>query len=113
MYFENTPIVVTYLSTLHKIVTNVYALFLEMTAVGQHMPILPVKGQPQEEYTCPICGYKSNDKHCFHYGGVSCYSCRAFFRRAHQVSFNLMHKNLLQSVVRSTNSLVSQIFVNS
>eukprot|EP00095_Tigriopus_kingsejongensis_P003147 maker-scaffold662_size116868-snap-gene-0.16 protein:Tk03147 transcript:maker-scaffold662_size116868-snap-gene-0.16-mRNA-1 annotation:"achain thyroid hormone beta dna binding domain homodimer with inverted palindrome tre" len=33
---------------------------------------------------CPICQCCFNDKHCFHYGGVSCYSCRAFFRRAHQ-----------------------------
>jgi len=39
-----------------------------------------------QEYTCPICKHKSSDKHCFHYGGISCYSCRAFFRRAHQVS---------------------------
>ena len=24
------------------------------------------------------------DKHHLHYGGICCYSCRAFFRRAHQ-----------------------------
>eukprot|EP00095_Tigriopus_kingsejongensis_P011309 snap_masked-scaffold14_size734282-processed-gene-6.3 protein:Tk11309 transcript:snap_masked-scaffold14_size734282-processed-gene-6.3-mRNA-1 annotation:"hypothetical protein DAPPUDRAFT_8442" len=31
---------------------------------------------------CPIC--KSTEPHFLHYGGISCYSCRAFFRRAHQ-----------------------------
>ena len=25
-----------------------------------------------------------DDKHHLHYGGICCYSCRAFFRRAHQ-----------------------------
>ena len=30
-------------------------------------------------YLAPECGKKS-----LHYGGICCYSCRAFFRRAHQ-----------------------------
>ena len=30
-------------------------------------------------FKAPECG-----KHALHYGGVCCYSCRAFFRRAHQ-----------------------------
>ena len=30
-------------------------------------------------YIAPECG-----KHAIHYGGICCYSCRAFFRRAHQ-----------------------------
>ena len=34
----------------------------------------PVDGM----YTCPICKQRTKDKHCFHYGGVSCYSCRYF-----------------------------------
>ena len=27
-----------------------------------------------------------DDKHHLHYGGICCYSCRAFFRRAHQAT---------------------------
>merc|ERR1719195_37897 len=38
------------------------------------------------EQICTICGEMApeDDKHHLHYGGICCYSCRAFFRRAHQ-----------------------------
>ncbi len=48
------------------------------------------EGMVSGEYVCPVCGYQTNDKHCFHYGGISCYSCRAFFRRAHQVIHGIL-----------------------
>jgi hypothetical protein len=63
----------------------------------QHRPVgvPPQQQQPRppaastntgvlDEHTCPVCKFVSKEKHCFHYGGLSCYSCRAFFRRAHQ-----------------------------
>ena len=35
---------------------------------------------------CPVCKQpaRKGDKHRLHYGGICCYSCRAFFRRAHE-----------------------------
>lgn len=38
----------------------------------------------QHSHICPICGESSDQPHQIHYGGVACFSCRAFFRRAHQ-----------------------------
>ena len=35
-------------------------------------------------YECPICKEKLKNLPNIHYGGVACFSCRAFFRRAHQ-----------------------------
>ena len=39
-----------------------------------------------DETVCPVCGETApdDDKHHLHYGGICCYSCRAFFRRCHQ-----------------------------
>lgn len=34
--------------------------------------------------SCPICQEYSEQPHQLHYGGIACFSCRAFFRRAHQ-----------------------------
>ena len=39
------------------------------------------KGDTASE--CPIC-HSEMDKARIHYGGISCYSCRAFFRRSTQ-----------------------------
>ena len=33
---------------------------------------------------CQICSVKAKEKHYTHYGGVCCFSCKAFFRRIHQ-----------------------------
>jgi len=30
--------------------------------------------------TCPVCTYSSGERLCNHYGGLCCFSCRAFFR---------------------------------
>ena len=40
------------------------------------------------ERLCPICGDEApaGEVHHPHYGGICCYSCRAFFRRANQKS---------------------------
>ncbi len=36
---------------------------------------------------CPVCGEAmGKEASVLHYGGACCLSCRAFFRRAHQVS---------------------------
>ena len=35
-------------------------------------------------YECPICKEKLKNLPNIHYGGAACFSCRAFFRRAHQ-----------------------------
>eukprot|EP00093_Oithona_nana_P006513 06513.XXX_290934_291176_1 [CDS] Oithona nana genome sequencing. len=36
------------------------------------------------DYICPICKDVSDQPQQLHYGGRACFSCRAFFRRAHQ-----------------------------
>ena len=41
-----------------------------------------------EEKTCPICKFSSDQILQIHYGGPACFSCRAFFRRAHQKTKN-------------------------
>lgn len=35
---------------------------------------------------CPVCKDYSETPHQLHYGGTACFSCRAFFRRAHQTT---------------------------
>lgn len=37
---------------------------------------------------CPVCQERSEQPHQLHYGGIVCFSCRAFFRRAHQKTKN-------------------------
>ena len=41
-----------------------------------------------EEKTCPVCKFSSDQVLQIHYGGPACFSCRAFFRRAHQKTKN-------------------------
>ena len=43
-------------------------------------------GADTTEKVCSICDDIIKKHNCIHYGGLSCYSCRAFFRRAHQNS---------------------------
>ena len=40
----------------------------------------------EDDRICPICGDRAPDgeAHHPHYGGICCFSCRAFFRRANQ-----------------------------
>ncbi len=42
---------------------------------------------------CYVCQEmaKPNQEHSLHYGGIVCFSCRAFFRRAHQVYESVDH----------------------
>ncbi len=45
------------------------------------------EGDGDAKMPCPVCGEMiSRDIVALHYGGVCCLSCRAFFRRAHQVN---------------------------
>ena len=37
-----------------------------------------------DDRTCPICKFKNEMPLQIHYGSKACFSCRAFFRRAHQ-----------------------------
>ena len=37
-----------------------------------------------DDRTCPICKFKNETPLQIHYGSQACFSCRAFFRRAHQ-----------------------------
>ena len=54
-----------------------------------HDPRTP-PSNPRSNYYLVVCFVcqevaKPNQEHSLHYGGIVCYSCRAFFRRAHQV----------------------------
>ncbi|TRY72727.1 hypothetical protein TCAL_00265 [Tigriopus californicus] len=52
-------------------------------------PSIMDEGEPRSSKSssvCPIC--QSSEPHFLHYDGLSCYSCRAFFRRAHQKTRN-------------------------
>ena len=46
----------------------------------------PTESEESEVYVCPICQSVAKQQHQTHYGGMACFSCRAFFRRAHQTS---------------------------
>ena len=46
----------------------------------------PPAQEQSEVYVCPICQSVAKQQHQTHYGGMACFSCRAFFRRAHQAS---------------------------
>ncbi len=41
-----------------------------------------------DEKICPICSETSEQPHQVHYGGLACFSCKAFWRRAHQKTRN-------------------------
>ncbi len=47
-----------------------------------------------DDRICPVCGEEAPDAqvHHPHYGGICCYSCRAFFRRASRKSKSLVCK---------------------
>jgi Zinc finger, C4 type (two domains) len=42
----------------------------------------------EDDRICPVCAEEAppGETHHPHYGGICCYSCRAFFRRANQKS---------------------------
>lgn len=47
--------------------------------------VVPGSVPPERRKTCDVCGDDS-DRHHLNYGANVCFSCRAFFRRAHQQS---------------------------
>ena len=51
---------------------------------------------------CAVCGDKAAKLRYSHYGAVSCFSCRAFFRRA-------IEKSLLVNCQRSSNCQINKI----
>ena len=66
---------------LKKCLTNV-CLF-SITGVGMSLSGTE-DTTPGKVYDCPICKDKLKNPPQIHYGGAACFSCRAFFRRAHQ-----------------------------
>jgi hypothetical protein len=65
--------------------------------------ILPL--DPEDDYyllNCFVCEEvaKPGQSHMRNYGGVVCFSCRQFFRRAHQVS-DFMH--IISMTLRKSN----------
>ncbi len=38
----------------------------------------------EPSHMCPVCSQRSDTPHVLHYGAICCFSCKAFFRRAHK-----------------------------
>ena len=50
----------------------------------------------REMRVCAVCGDVTERRH-LNYGGEACFSCRAFFRRIHQVESHFFAKNTKKS----------------
>ncbi|XP_040070682.2 nuclear receptor subfamily 1 group I member 3 [Ixodes scapularis] len=53
----------------------------------QQQQLLPASGEPSQRLPCPaarVCGVCGDRAKSYHFGGISCDSCKAFFRRSVQ-----------------------------